>query len=87
MSAITPTVKKQGKGQTVTDLKSYFVFEATAAKDDTITITGLTTINYCKICKLSDGSDVSNTVSGNVITITQNPFASALVVGMAVGVV
>jgi len=85
MGAVSYTVKKHGLGQTVADLKKYYLFEATVSKTNTITIAELTTITKAKLIALDDGDDIDCTVLTNVITITEDPCTSEKIVGLVVG--
>jgi hypothetical protein len=65
--------------------KKYVTFEATVSTDKTVTLGSMSSISYAKICKKSDGSDVSCTILNNVLTITQAALTDVPVVGFAYG--
>jgi hypothetical protein len=65
--------------------KKYITFEAIVSTDDTITLGDLADILYVKICKKSDGIDVTCTEATNVVTITQASTTNVPVVGFAYG--
>ena len=85
MGAATYTTKKLGLGQTVVDLKKYYLFEATVSKTNTITIAELTTITAVMLYNLTSGADIDCTILTNVITITEDPCSSVKIVGLVVG--
>jgi hypothetical protein len=87
MSDKTYSVKSQGQGQTVTNLKKYLTLEVTSiSKDDTITVDALTTVNKAQVIDLSDGTEYTNTVLTNVITITDVLCVTKHVIVLVVGV-
>jgi hypothetical protein len=65
--------------------KNYETFEATVSTDDTILLGHLTALVYAKLCRKSDGSDVTCTIATNVITVTQAATTDVPVVGFAYG--
>jgi len=65
--------------------KKYETFEATVSTDDTVTLGDFTTITYAKIVKKADGSDITCTINGAVLTITQATTTNAPAVGFAFG--
>jgi hypothetical protein len=65
--------------------KKYITFEATVSQGNTIILGDLTDILYVKLCKKSDGTDVTCTEGTNVVTITESPCSSVAIVGFAYG--
>jgi len=60
-------------------------FEAKVSTDNTITLSDLSSIAGAALLKRSDGSAVTCTVNGNVITVTGAGLTDVVVEGIAVG--
>jgi hypothetical protein len=74
------------QAQTTTLKRKYLVFEATVTTSDTITITGITTLDAgCALAKASDGSAVTYTKATNVLTVTTAGLTNEHIVGFAIG--
>jgi hypothetical protein len=73
-TVVTPAVEKK-----------YETFETPVSTDDTIPRGNFTTLAYAKLCKKSDGSDVTCTTATNVITVTGAGLTDVPVVGFAYG--
>lgn len=73
-TVVTPAVEKK-----------YGTWETPVSTDDTIPLGNFTTLAYAKLCKKSDGTDVSCTIATNVITVTQASITDAPVVVFAFG--
>jgi hypothetical protein len=87
MADKTYSVKSQGQGQTVTNLKKYLTLEVTSISDaDTVTVAALTTVNVAKVVDLSDGAEYDVTLDDNVITIADGDCSSDHVIILVVGV-
>jgi len=63
----------------------YAAFEATVSTNDTVTLDDFEDISVAKAWKLKDASEVTVSVSGNVITIT-GAVTSERIVGFVIGV-
>jgi len=70
MAAASYSVKKFGQGQTVTDLKKYYLLECTVSISDTITVAELTAVTAATIYNLSTAAIITCTVGTNIITVT-----------------
>ena len=87
MSDKTYSVKSQGQGQTITNLKKYLTLEVNSISNaDTVTIDALTTVNVAKVVDMSDGSEYDVTLLGKVITIADADCSSDHVIILVVGV-
>lgn len=87
MSDKTYTVKDQGQGQTVTNLKKHLTLEVTSISNaDTVTVAALTTVNKAKVLDLSDAAEYDVTLDDNIITIADGDCASDHVIILVVGV-
>ena len=65
--------------------KKYETFETPVSTDDTIPRGNFSAIAYAKLCKKSDGSDVTCTIATNIITVTGAGLTDEPVVGFAYG--
>jgi hypothetical protein len=73
-TVVTPSVEKK-----------YITFEAEVSTDNTVTLGNLTSILYVKVCKKSDGADVTCDKATNIVTITGVGLTDVPVVGFAYG--
>jgi hypothetical protein len=80
----TVTSSKQTVVTAATE-KKYITFEAIVSTDNTIVLGDLADILYVKLCKKSDGADVTCTEATNVVTVTQAATTDVPVVGFAYG--
>ena len=86
MADKTYSVKSQGQGQTVTNLKKFLTLEVTSISDaDTVTVDALTTVNVAKVIDLSDGTEYTVTLATNVITIDDATCSADHVIILVVG--
>ena len=87
MSDKTYSVKSQGQGQTITNLKKYLTLEVNSISDaDTVTIDALATVNVAKVVDMSDGAEYDVTLDDNVITIADADCSADHVIILVVGV-
>ena len=78
-------MKKQGQGQTVTNLKKWVVLEATVDTDDTITVDELVAVNNAYAYALDDGAVVAVSVATNVVTVTEAALTDEKIIVLAIG--
>ena len=79
-------VKSSGQSRDETLLKKHKTLEVISIdEDDTITVTGYTTINSVKVVNLADCVDVSSSVVGNVVTIDEVDLSAEHVIILVVG--
>jgi len=77
------------RGRTVVTaavLKKRLEFTAIVSTNDTITLSELTTINSAHLAKQSDGSEISCSIAGNVITVAGLGLTDVPIIGFAIGV-
>lgn len=87
MAIKTYTVKDQGQGQTITNLKRHATLEVTSiSKDDTIPVAGFTTLNAVSVIDLANAAEYTATVLTNVVTITDVLCVTKHVIVLVVGV-
>ena len=85
MADVSYIVQSKGQGEVVTALKKFVVVQATVSKDDTITISELTTIESARAYALDDAAHVDMSAATNVLTVIEDPCASEKVVILVVG--
>jgi len=73
------------QAQATTFKRKYLNFESFATTNETITVSSLATIDNAYLAKASDGSAVTFTKAGNVLTVTSAGLTDEHIVGFAVG--
>ena len=86
MAERIPEIRAQSRAKNVTLLKTHTTLEVLNVDDgDTITVDIMTTIDNAKVVSLSDASDITNDIAGNVITINDVAVSGAHVLIQVVG--